>query len=104
MKGPFDWRTKEIKDLAKLRRLEEQAKEPPRQSSPEAVDQETPLSEADRAYGIAVELIKAAQRNGDTELSFDIADTHALSEIPSEIAMLDGVTDLYFDNTSVSDL
>ncbi len=104
MKAPYDGHAKEITDLAKLRRLEKKAKSRAEKDPSEALEAKTPKSEAEKAYDIAVEWIKAAQRNGEIELSFDTEETHALTDIPSEIAMLDDLTTLWLNNTSVSDL
>lgn len=62
------------------------------------------MSDAERAYAAAVEEIERVKAAGETVLSFDREDFHALDRIPDQIADLPWLTLLDLTNTQVADL
>ena len=62
------------------------------------------MSDADQAFEFAERLIAEAAGSGQTVLSLDREETHALTELPDSIGQLDQLTLLDLNNTAISDL
>jgi|GEM_PF-1644674 len=62
------------------------------------------MTDADKAYDAAQRLIAEAKEQGTTHLSFDTAETHALTRLPPEIAALSALRILDLRNTQITDL
>lgn len=62
------------------------------------------MSDADKAYAAAEQLIEEAKREGANTLDFDREETHALDRLPPSIAELTELRVLDLSNTQVSDI
>ena len=62
------------------------------------------MSEAERAYGAALEKIERVKAAGETTLRLDDEDFRALERLPEAVGEIEGLLDLRLDNTNVTDL
>jgi|GEM_PF-2142700 len=61
------------------------------------------MTEADKAFTVAAEMIAKAKREGEPVLNFDTDETRALTDLPPGIAELTGLQELWLTNTQISD-